>query len=45
MVLGKLSGRHAFKARLEELGYAHFSKEQLQQAFVKFKKTADSKKV
>ena len=45
MVLGKLSGRHALNGRLEELGYGHLSKEQLQQAFKTFKKTADSKRV
>ncbi|HWQ76800.1 MAG TPA: 2-isopropylmalate synthase [Syntrophomonas sp.] len=43
LVLGKHSGRHAFKARLEELGYI-LSDEELQKAFVKFKDLADKKK-
>ncbi|HLG50273.1 MAG TPA: 2-isopropylmalate synthase [Chloroflexota bacterium] len=44
LVLGKLSGRHAFKARLEELGY-HLSPEDLNRAFARFKELADKKKV
>lgn len=43
LVLGKHSGRHAFKARLEEMGYT-IDDEQLQAAFVKFKDLADRKK-
>ena len=43
MVLGKLSGRHAFRSRLEDLGY-YLSKELLGEAFKKFKDLADSKK-
>ncbi len=43
LVLGKLSGRHAFKARLEELGY-HLSPEDLNRAFARFKELADKKK-
>jgi 2-isopropylmalate synthase len=43
LVLGKHSGRHAFKARLQELGY-DLSDEELQKAFVKFKDLADKKK-
>lgn len=43
LVLGKHSGRHAFKARLEELGHI-LSDEELQKAFVKFKDLADKKK-
>ena len=42
MVLGKLSGRHAFRDRLEILGY-ELSSEQLDQAFRRFKEVADKK--
>lgn len=44
MVLGKHSGRHAFKTRLEELGY-ELSQEKLDEAFKMFKSLADKKKV
>ncbi len=44
IVLGKLSGRHAFEARLKELGY-ELSPEEIQSAFEKFKHLADRKKV
>ncbi|ADU65051.1 2-isopropylmalate synthase [Desulfurispirillum indicum] len=43
LVLGKHSGRHAFKARLEELGYS-LNPESLETAFEKFKALADRKK-
>ena len=43
LVLGKLSGRHAFRARLKELGY-ELSEDELQRAFVLFKALADKKK-
>jgi 2-isopropylmalate synthase len=43
LVLGKLSGRHGFKQRLEELGY-HLSAEDLNRAFLAFKKLADRKR-
>ena len=43
LVLGKHSGRHAFKARLEELGYT-LSEEDLNRAFFAFKDLADKKK-
>jgi len=43
LVLGKHSGRHAFKARLEELGY-ELGDEELETAFRKFKELADRKK-
>jgi len=43
LVLGKHSGRHAFVARLEELGY-ELSKEDIEKAFVRFKALADAKK-
>jgi 2-isopropylmalate synthase len=42
--LGKLSGRAAFAARLEELGIAFDSKEEFNQAFAKFKDLADKKR-
>jgi 2-isopropylmalate synthase len=43
LVLGKHSGRHAFRVRLEEMGYA-FDDEQINQAFRHFKELADKKK-
>ena len=43
IVLGKHSGRHAFKQRMEELGF-ELTKEELAKAFVKFKALADRKK-
>ena len=43
LVLGKHSGRHAFKARLKELGY-DLADEELNRAFERFKKLADQKK-
>jgi len=43
LVLGKHSGRHAFRERLEELGYA-VADEQLDKAFEEFKVLADKKK-
>jgi 2-isopropylmalate synthase len=43
MVMGKLSGRHAFRQRLEELGYK-LSEEEVNHAFERFKKLADQKK-
>ncbi|MFZ5985773.1 MAG: 2-isopropylmalate synthase [Bacillota bacterium] len=45
MVLGKLSGRHAFEERLKELGYTSLTSEEIQKAFEKFKSLADKKKV
>ena len=44
MVMGKHSGRHAFKARLAELGYPDLTDEQVQKAFERFKVLADKKK-
>ncbi len=44
MVLGKHSGRHAFEERLKELGFT-LTKEEINEAFVKFKDLADKKKV
>jgi 2-isopropylmalate synthase len=43
LVLGKHSGRHAFIARLKELGY-DLPKEDIEKAFVRFKALADKKK-
>ncbi len=43
LVLGKHSGRHAFKTRLQELGY-ELAEEDLEKAFVRFKELADRKK-
>ncbi len=43
LVLGKTSGRHAFKDRLSELGYT-LSEEDLAKAFGAFKELADKKK-
>ena len=43
LVLGKHSGRHAFKDRLKSLGF-HLNDEQLEKAFVRFKDVADKKK-
>ncbi len=43
LVLGKHSGRHAFKTRLQELGY-EVTEEELARAFEKFKRLADQKK-
>lgn len=44
LVLGKHSGRHAFKNRLEDMGYV-LSEEQINAAFGKFKNLADKKKI
>ncbi len=43
LVLGKLSGRHAFKERLAELGYS-LSEDAFNRAFSAFKELADKKK-
>jgi 2-isopropylmalate synthase len=43
LVLGKHSGRHAFKTRLNELGYA-LNETDLDKAFERFKNLADKKK-
>jgi len=43
LVMGKHSGRHAFKTRLKELGY-ELSDENLNKAFERFKQLADQKK-
>ncbi len=43
IVLGKLSGRNAFRTRLGELGY-ELSETELNKAFIRFKEVADKKK-
>ncbi|MCP5424482.1 MAG: 2-isopropylmalate synthase [Gammaproteobacteria bacterium] len=43
MVLGKHSGRNAFRRRLEELNIALGSEEEINQAFARFKDLADKK--
>jgi 2-isopropylmalate synthase len=43
LVLGKLSGRHAFKERLAELGYS-LNDDDFNRAFQAFKELADKKK-
>ncbi len=43
LVMGKHSGRHAFRAKLEELGYA-LGDNALNDAFARFKALADKKK-
>ncbi|MGI8569673.1 MAG: 2-isopropylmalate synthase [Methylocella sp.] len=44
LVMGKHSGRHAFKEKLRELGYA-LGENALDDAFVRFKDLADRKKI
>ncbi|WCN38456.1 2-isopropylmalate synthase [Aneurinibacillus uraniidurans] len=43
LVLGKLSGRHAFKDKLSELGY-ELEQDELNDAFARFKNLCDRKK-
>jgi 2-isopropylmalate synthase len=43
IVLGKHSGRHAFRSRLDELGYK-LTEDEINAAFYKFKDLADKKK-
>ncbi len=43
LVLGKHSGRHAFRDRLEKMGY-RLSDEEVNKAFERFKRLADQKK-
>ena len=43
MVLGKHSGRNAFRSRLQELGIEFASEEELNEAFARFKALADKK--
>ncbi|TEB14580.1 2-isopropylmalate synthase [Pelotomaculum sp. FP] len=42
LVMGKHSGRHAFRQRLEDMGFA-LSEEELNKSFERFKKLADKK--
>jgi 2-isopropylmalate synthase len=44
LVMGKHSGRHAFKTQLTDLGY-ELSQEELDRAFSRFKELADRKKI
>ncbi|MFA5200253.1 MAG: 2-isopropylmalate synthase [Candidatus Omnitrophota bacterium] len=43
LILGKHSGRHAFRDRLKELGF-NLNDQQLNKAFLRFKEVADKKK-
>jgi len=43
IVLGKLSGRNAFRTRLRELGF-ELTEQELNKAFIRFKELADKKK-
>jgi len=43
LILGKHSGRHAFRDRLKSLGF-HLNEAQLEKAFCRFKEVADKKK-
>jgi len=43
MVLGKHSGRNAFKSRIAELGFEFASEEEINEAFTRFKELADKK--
>ncbi|MCA9950120.1 MAG: 2-isopropylmalate synthase [Anaerolineales bacterium] len=45
LVMGKHSGSHAFRVRLEEMGYDNLSSEEINLAFKRFKRLADKKKV
>ncbi len=44
LVMGKHSGRHAFKDKLNDLGYLNITDDIIQEAFGKFKVLADKKK-
>ncbi len=44
MVLGKHSGRHAFKTRLAQLGYDQLSEQEINRLFERFKELCDKKK-
>ena len=44
MVMGKHSGRHAFKSRLATLGYDRLTDEEINRAFDRFKNLCDKKK-
>ena len=44
-MLGKHSGRHAFRVHLQGMGYDNMAEEEVTAAFKRFKKLADKKKV
>ncbi len=44
LVMGKHSGRHAFREKLKELGFAELGDNAIQDAFERFKDLADKKK-
>jgi 2-isopropylmalate synthase len=44
LVMGKHSGRHAFKEKLADLGYIDLEDDVIEKSFVKFKALADKKK-
>ncbi|KAI9173040.1 2-isopropylmalate synthase (Alpha-isopropylmalate synthase) (Alpha-IPM synthetase) [Blastocladiella emersonii ATCC 22665] len=43
LVLGKHSGRNAFRTRIQQLGYS-LTEDEFQRSFARFKRTADAKK-
>ncbi|MFN2107466.1 MAG: 2-isopropylmalate synthase [Candidatus Promineifilaceae bacterium] len=45
LVLGKHSGRHAFRVRLSEMGYDNLDRGEVEMAFKRFKRVADKKKI
>lgn len=45
LVLGKHSGRHAFRVHLREMGYDNMDDAEISAAFKRFKRIADKKKV
>ena len=45
LVLGKHSGRHAFRVRLSEMGYDNLERGEVEMAFKRFKRVADKKKI
>ena len=44
LVLGKLSGKHAFIQKLQSLGFDHIDEKRVEELFAQFKKLADKKK-
>lgn len=45
LVIGKHSGRHAFRTHLDEMGYGDLSDDEINKAFDRFKRVADKKKI
>jgi 2-isopropylmalate synthase len=45
LVMGKHSGRHAFRVRLGEMGYDNLERGEVEMAFKRFKRLADKKKI